>query len=120
MAYIHTNKAPVTLVSDPIDVDSTDWVFFSYQDWLRTNETITTHTALIEGGTIVTNSTFLGTVVDSLGVSYTNSYGVKFSVTSGALQVKITHRITSTVSGSPDLGRTNIDHTAIIKNKPVL
>ncbi len=120
MAYIHTNKGPVTLSADPIDPDSIEWVYFSYQNWLRTNETITTHTALISGGAIVTNSTFLGTVVDSLGVSFTNGYGVKVSVTPGATQVKVTHRITTTVSGSPDLGRINIDHTAKIPVKPEL
>ena len=117
MAYIHNNKRPVVLSADPIDADATDWIFFSYQDWLRTHETITVHDATIEGGTIVTDSTLIGTVTDSLGDSYTNSYGVEFSVTSGATQVKITHRVTSTVTGSPDLGRTNIDHTAIIKVK---
>ena len=117
MAYIHTNKGQIICSSDPIDPDATDWVFFSYQNWLRTNESITAHDASIEGGTIVTDSTLIGIVVDSLGVSYTNSYGVKFSVTPGATQVKITHRITSTITGSPDLGRTNIDHTAVIKVK---
>ena len=117
MAYTHTNKAQIVCTADPIDADATDWIFFSYQDWLRTHETITAHTATIEGGTIITNSTLIGTVTDSLGVAYTHSYGVKFSVTSGATQVKITHRITSTVTGSPDLGRTNIDHTAVMKVK---
>jgi hypothetical protein len=117
MAYVHTNKAPITLAADPVDPDGTDWIFFSYQDWLRANETITAHTALISGGTIVTQSTLIGTVVDTLGVSYTNSYGVQFSVTAGATQVEITHRKTSTVTGSPDIGRTNIDHTAILKVK---
>ncbi len=117
MAYTHTNKAKITCTNDPIDADATEWVFFSYQNWLRANETITAHAATIVGGTIVTASTLIGTVVDSLGVSYTHSYGVEFSVTAGATQVEITHRITSTVTGTPDLGRTNIDHTAILKVK---
>lgn len=117
MAYTHTNVVKVTCSADPIDQDATDWVFFSYQNWLRTNETITKHDALIDGGTIVTNSTSLGTVVDSLGTSYTHSYGVKFSVTSGATKVTITHRVSTSVSGSIDIGRTNIDHSVVIPVK---
>ena len=117
MAYTHTNKAQITCANDPIDADATEWVFFSYKNWLRTNESITTHTALIQGGSIVTDSTSIGTIVDSLGVSYPHSYGVQFTVSPGAIEVKITHRITSTISGVPDLGRTNIDHTAILKVK---
>jgi hypothetical protein len=117
MAYTHTNAVKVTCTNDPVDADSTDWIYFSYQNWLRTGETITAHSAIIDGGTIVTASTSLGTVKDSLGVSYTNSYGVEFSVTAGATKVTITHRITTTVSGSPDLGRTNIDHSAVLPVK---
>lgn len=114
MAYIHNNRRQPLCVADPIDPDSTDWAYFSYQDWLRANETITTHIASIVGGTIVTDSTYVGSMTDSLGVTYTNVYGVKFSVTTGSTQVTITHRVTSTVSGSPDLGRKNIDHSIII------
>lgn len=33
---------------DPIDPDSTDWVFFSYQNWLRAFEAITEHKALLQ------------------------------------------------------------------------
>lgn len=120
MAYVHTNKAPITLVNDPVDPDSTDWVYFSYQNWKRTNETITAHSALIEGGTIVLHadltSTYIGTVIDSLGVSYTDCYGVHYSVI-GPTELKITHRVNSSVTGTPDLGRTNIDHTVVIKVK---
>lgn len=119
MAYRHNNRDVVICHSDPIDPDSTDWVFFSYQNWLRAFETITTHIALITGGSIVTDSTFIGDVTDSLEVTYTNVYGIEFSVTAGATQVAITHRVTSTISGSPDLGRTGIDHTAIIQVKPL-
>jgi hypothetical protein len=114
MAYVHSNKSKIRCRYDPIDADSTDWVYFSYQDWLRTNETISAHSALISGGTIVTNSTYLGTVTDSLGDSYTDVYGVEISVASTATSVSVTHRVTSTVAGTPDLGRTNIDHTAVI------
>ena len=115
MAYRHNNRDVVICHSDPIDPDSTDWVFFSYQNWLRPFEAITEHKALITGGTIVTDSVFIGDVVDSLGNTYTNTYGVEFSVTTGATQVAITHRVDSTVSGSIDLGRTHIDHTTIIQ-----
>lgn len=115
MAYRHNNRNIVICYSDPVDADSTDWIFFSYQNWLRAFEAITAHKALITGGTIVTDSVFIGNVVDSLGNVYTNTYGVEFSVTTGATQVAITHRVDSTVSGSTDLGRTHIDHTAIIQ-----
>lgn len=117
MAYTHTNAVKVTCKADPVDADSTDWIYFSYKDWLRDGETITAHTALIDGGTIVTQSTSLGTVKDSLGTSYTNSYGVEFSVNAGATRVTITHRVTTSVSGTPDLGRTNIDHSAVLPVK---
>lgn len=111
MAYVHSNKGIVTFSRDPIDPDSTDWVYFSYQEWLRTHETITAHDASISGGTIETDSTSLGTITDSLGDSYTNTYGVEITPSAGVTEVVITHRVTSTVTGSPDLGRTNIDHT---------
>jgi hypothetical protein len=111
MAYTHSNKGIVTFSRDPIDPDSTDWVYFSYQEWLRTGETITTHDASISGGTIETDSTSLGTVTDSLGISYTNTYGVEITPSSGSSEVIVTHRVTSTIAGLPDLGRTNIDHT---------
>lgn len=114
MAYTHTNRVKLVCNADPVDADATEWIYFSYQNWLRTNESISVHDASIDGGTIVTDSTYLGTVVDSLGVSYTHTYGVEFSVTSGASKVSITHRITTTVSGTPDLGRTNIDHTVVL------
>lgn len=117
MAYTHNNKSIVTFSRDPIDQDSTDWVYFSYQNWLRTGESITVHDAIITGGTIETDSTALGTVTDSLGGSYTNTYGVEFTPSSGSSEVIITHRVTSTVSSSPDLGRTNIDHTVKIPVK---
>jgi hypothetical protein len=119
MAYRHNNRDVVICYSDPIDPDSTDWVFFSYQNWKRPFETITENKALITGGTVVTDSVFIGDVVDSLGNIYTDTYGVEFSVTAGATQVAITHRVDSSVSGSPNLGRTHIDHTAIIQVKPL-
>lgn len=117
MAYTYSNKKIVTFSRDPIDPDSTDWVYFSYQNWLRTGETITAHVASISGGTIVTTSSSLGTVTDSLGVSYTNTYGVEITPSAGSTEVIVTHRVTSTTSGLTDLGRTNIDHTIKIPVK---
>lgn len=117
MSYTHSGKTPIVLSNDPVDADGIDWVFFSYGDWLRTGETITESSAAIVGGEIETDSTYLGTMIDSDGVSYNNCYGVQFSVISGATQVEITHRVTTTVTGIVDLGRTDIDRTAIIKVK---
>lgn len=114
MPYVHTNKSPVVCFNDPVDPDSTDWIYFTYQDWLRENETITTHSAIIVGGVIAIDSTSVGTVADEEGNNYANSYGVKFSIVTGSTDVSITHRVSTTVAGSPDLGRTSIDHTAII------
>ena len=114
MAYIHNGRGPVTLTADPIDPNSTEWVYFSYQNWLRTGETVQVHTALIEGGTIVTTSTSLGTVADANGTQWTNCYGVKFYPTSGVSKVKVTHRVSTITTGDTDLGRVLIDTTAII------
>lgn len=114
MSYTHTNAKQVTLKNDPVDPDSTDWVYFSYGTWLISGETITAHSATASGGTIVGNSTYLGTMVDSDGVSHDDVYGVKFSVASGAKQVTITHRVTTTTTGAVNLGRTAIDHSAVM------
>ncbi|MBK8184800.1 MAG: hypothetical protein IPK63_18735 [Candidatus Competibacteraceae bacterium] len=86
-------------------------------NWLRTDETITAHSSLIQGGIIETVSTFLGNVVDPDGTTYTQGYGVEFSVEADATQVIITHRVSTTVSGAVDLGRTDIDHSVIIPVK---
>jgi hypothetical protein len=117
MSYTHTNAKPVTLKNDPVDPDSTDWIYFSYGNWLTAGETISAHSATASGGTIVTDSTYLGTMADSDGVSHDDVYGVKFSVASGATQVTITHRVSTTTSGAVDLGRTDIDHSALMAVK---
>lgn len=111
MAYTHSNTRIAKFSRDPIDPDSTDWVYFSYQNWLRTGETITSHDASISGGTIETDSVSVGTVTDNVGTAYTNTYGVEITPSAGSTEVVVTHRVTSTMSGSPNLGRTNIDHT---------
>lgn len=117
MAYTHDKTKPVVMKSDPVDPDGTDWVYFSYGDWLRDGETITDHSAIVENGTVVTDSTLLGDMTDSEGATFTNVYGVQFSVDSGAEQVIVTHRKSTTTTGSINLGRLNIDHSALLKVK---
>lgn len=115
--YTHTKKSPVVLKNDPIDPDGTDWIYFSYGDWLRAGETVTAHSAEVNGGSIVTDSTYLGDMTDSEGTALTEVYGVKFSVAAGATQVIVTHRKSTTTTGAVDLGRLNIDHSALISVK---
>lgn len=117
MAYTHYGKRPVVSRNDPIDPDGTDWVFFHYDGWLRAGETITSHEVLIAGGTIVTDSTYLGTMTADDGVEYLQTYGVEISVTSGATSVTITHRVSTSTIGAVDLGRTDIDHSVILPVK---
>ena len=117
MAYTHDGKKPVNSKNDPIDPDGTDWQFFHYDDWLRTGETIIAHTASIVGGTIVTDSTYLGTMVDDTGTSYDQTYGVEYSVTEGATSVTLTHRVSTSTTGAVDLGRTDIDRSVVIPVK---
>lgn len=114
MTYQHNNREPIVLANDPIDPDSTDWVFFIYEDWLRTGESISSHEGVIENGTIVTDSQVIGSMDDEAGVTHTNVYGIKVSPTAGVTEMTVTHRVTTTTTGSPDLGRTNIDHSAIL------
>lgn len=114
MSYTHTGKTPIVLKNDPVDPDSSDWLFFVYQDWLRTDETISDHEAVVTNGSIVTDSTYLGTMTDEAGTSYDEVYGVEFSVSSGAETVTVTHRVTTTTAGGIDLGRTKIDHSAVL------
>lgn len=117
MAYTHSKKTPAVLKNDPIDPDGTDWVYFSYGNWLREGETITDHSALVEGGTLVTDSTYLGPMTDSEGTAFEEVYGVQFSVAADATTVTVTHRKTTETSGSVNLGRLNIDHSAILQVK---
>lgn len=117
MSYTHDGKKQVTLRNDPIDSNSTDWFFFVYEDWLRSGETIVEHSAVVEGGTIETDSVYLGTLVDDEGVSHDEVYGVQVSVEEAATRVIITHRVTTETSGAVDLGRVDIDHSVVV---PVL
>lgn len=118
MAYLHDGSRPVTAKRDPIDPDATDWVFFAYDDWLRTGETIIAHSALIEGGVIETASTYLGSMTDQdSGTVYAQTYGVEISVTAGATAVTVTHRVSTSVAGAVNIGRANIDHSIVLPVK---
>ncbi len=114
MAYIHDGRKPVLSRNDPINQDAIEWEYFHYDDWLRTGETIIAHTAFIDGGTIVTDSTYLGSMVDDTGTIYDQTYGVEYSVTEGATSVTLTHRVSTTTTGAVDLGRTDIDRSVVI------
>ncbi len=116
MAYTHDGKKPVVLKNDPIDTDSTDWVYFIYDDWLTVGETITTHSSTIVGGTIETASTSVGPITLD-GVAYQTAYAVEVKPSAGSTQISVTHRVTTTKAGAVDLGRTSIDHTAVLPVK---
>lgn len=118
MAYIHTNKMPVVLKNDPVDPDTLgEWVYFSYGSWLRDGETIVSHSGAVIGGEIVTDSTYLGTVTDIEGTVFEEVYGVQFKVTDGAKQVTVTHRKTTSTTGSVNLSRISIDHSVVMSVK---
>lgn len=113
--YKHRGNRPAILHKDPVDPDTTgDWVYFVLDDWLTTGESITSHSATVVGGTVVTQSTAIGaTTID--GVEYTNVYGVEFAPSSGATSVTVTLRVTTTKAGpGVDLGRTDVDHSAVL------
>ena len=115
MSYFHSGDRPAYFRRHPIDPDNTDWVFFVYDSWLRTNESITVHSAKITGGVIETDSTYLGTVDDESGTTYNEVYGVRVSVSSGANEITVTHVVTTTVVGGlADYGRGPIDLSAKI------
>lgn len=116
MAYIHDGKKPVTLKNDPIDSDSTDWVYFIYDSWLTVGETITAHSSSIVGGTIETASTSVGPITLD-GTAYQTVYAIEIKPLAGSVQVSVTHRVTTTKAGAVDLGRTDIDHTAVLSVK---
>ncbi len=116
MAYTHDGKKPVVLKNDPIDEDSSDWVYFVYDDWLTTGETITAHSATVTGGTKETEPTSVGPITLD-GTEYQTAYAVEVKSSVGSTQISVTHRVTTTKNGAVDLGRTNIDHSAIIQVK---
>lgn len=117
MSYVHNNKNPVILKNDPIDPGDTDWIYFSYENWLRNGETITLHSATVDGGLLVTDSTYLGNMEDTEGITHSEVYGVQFTAGNeiGEL-VTIKHRKLTQTSGDVDLGR-NIEHSAVLTVK---
>jgi hypothetical protein len=117
MSYVHDNKKPAILRNDPVDPESIDWIYFSYGNWLRDDETISEHAGFVIGGEVVIDSTYLGTLKDSNDVEFTEVYGVQFSVDEGASSVTITHRVSTTTTGAIDLGRLDIDHSAVLSVK---
>lgn len=113
MSYIHDGKRPVLLKNDPIDDGSSDWVYFVYDSWLTAGETITAHSESIAGGTIETASTSVGPITLD-GTTYQTVYAVKVKPSVGSTQLSVTHRVSTTKAGAVDLGRTNIDRTAVL------
>ena len=116
--YVHNGKQPVVLLNDPIDPDCTrDNVYFIYDDWLESSESITTHTAIAASGVdIVTQSTSIGPVTIN-GTVYNSVYVVQIKPSTGSTQVVLTHRISTSRAGIIDLGRLTIDHTVKITVK---
>jgi len=121
MAYRHNRKRPVIMRNDPIDPESSDWVYFSYTDWLLLGEEITSHSGIVTGGTLVQNSTYFGALTDKDGTLYRNVYGVMVKPDANATKVVVTHRkSTYRINYSEDdgeqinTGRLNIDHSAEI------
>lgn len=114
MSYVHRNQGSVYATKDPIDPNSTDWVFFVYEDWLRLTEAITEHSALIVNGTIETDSVYIGSMTDAYGTTYNEVYGVQFTPDSDVNEVTITHRVSTSTVDTVNLARVDIDHTIII------
>lgn len=115
MAITHTGKEPVVLLQAPADPDGTDWVIFSYQDWIRDGESITAHSAIITGSSVAAASVYIGYMTDSYGVRRSQCYGVAFKPASGVANLSITHRVSTTSSSG--MGRLNIDHSVVIPIK---
>ena len=114
MVYSHTGKAPVDLREDPMSPLSQDWVYFVFSSFLRTGETITDHSATVTGGELVVDSTYIGTITDPCGNTYTNVYGVKVGAIAGSSRITVVLTFSTSVSGDVDIGRTDVTRTVII------
>lgn len=114
MSYTHTGKKPLNITRQPFDADSTDWVYFVYEDWLRPDEVITTSEASVVGATLVTDSTLIGEMIDDEGVTHTNVYGVQVKPDADSSEITITHRVSTETLGVIDLGRLDVDRTVTI------
>lgn len=114
MTYTHTGKAPINIVRQPLDVDTTDWVYFVYEEWLRPDEQIISSQAFVSGAELVTDSTLIGTMLDEDGAEHTHVYAVQVKPDALSSEVTITHRVSTTTSGVIDLGRLDVDRTVTI------
>ena len=114
MSYTHSGAQPVYLAKYPLDVDSTDWVYFTYEDWLRPHEVIIASSALVDGAEIITESTLIGDMMDEDGVNHTDVYGVQIKPDADSVEVTLTHRVSSNLEVQPNLSRLDIDRTVII------
>jgi hypothetical protein len=114
MSYTHSGATPVTITKHPFDPDGTDWVYFVYEDWLRTDETIIEHAAFVTGCEIVTDSVHIGTMTDETGVDHDDVYGVQVKPLEGYTELSVRHRVSTETVGALDLGRLDIDRTVII------
>lgn len=113
MAYTHEKKRPVFFKNDPADSNGTDWYYCSIGDWLRPGESVSVYSGIVSNGVMDTDSTYLGTMLDSEGVSYDEVYGIQ--ATPGASgQMTVTWRFTTTTTGSVDLGRVDMDFSAVV------
>ena len=114
MIYQHTGKSKVVMKHAVFDPDSTDWVFFIYQDWIREGEIIVSHSTVNPiGCTIETDSSNIGDL-NIGGTDYTNVYAVQVKPIAGSQSLSITHRVSTTTTGVVDLARLNIDHSVEI------
>lgn len=114
MSYIHDGKGPVVLADDPMSVGSADWVLFVLGGFLRENETVSAHSATVTGGDLVTASTYLGSVTDPCGNTYSEVYGVKVEAPVSPTTIVVVFTFSTTVSGLVDFGRTDISRTVRI------
>lgn len=114
MSYKHSGAAPVIISKHPLDPDSTDWIYFVYEDWLRTDETITASSAVVTGAEMVSDSTLIGDAEDEDGVTHSNVYGVQVKPSADSFEVTIAHRVSTETSGPIDLGRLDMDRTVTI------
>lgn len=115
MSYIHKGLQPVEFYKNPINPDATDWVYFTYEDWLRADENIITSSATVQGCELVTDSVHVGTILDDEGVEHIHVYAVQITPSANSQNAVVTHRITTQTMGYVvNLGRFDIEHTVSI------
>lgn len=114
MSYQHRGTQPVLLSKNPLDPDSTDWIYFTYEEWLRPFESIVAHSAFATGAEVVTDSISIGNMYDEDGDMHTKVYAVQVKPLESSVEVVLTHRVTTETSTSPDQPRIDIDRTVVI------